>query len=54
MTMTRKQNNNNNWKTEHQAVTLGIVNCRCRGDSCGTTRIKSCCNLIGKCLEIGN
>ena len=39
---------------EHQAVTRGIVNCRCSAYSSGTARIKSSCNLIGKCFEIGN
>ena len=34
--------------------TRGIVNCRCSGYSSGTARIKSSCNLIGKCFEIGN
>jgi len=57
ITMTRKLNKDNglqDWKTEHQAVTSGIVNCRCSGYSSGTARIKSSCNLIGKCFEIGN
>jgi len=57
MTKIRKLNNDNglqDWKTEHQAVTRGIVNCRCSGYSSGTARIKSSCNLIGKCFEIGN
>jgi len=57
MTMTRKLNNDDglqNWKTEHQAVTRGIVNCRLSVYSSGTARIKSSCNLIGKCFEFGN
>jgi len=37
-----------------QLPTRGIVNCRCSGYSSGTARIKSSCNLIGKCFEIGN
>ena len=37
-----------------QLVTSGIVNCRYSGYSSGTARIKSSCNLIGKCYEIGN
>ena len=55
--MIRKLNNDNglqDWKTEHQAVTSGIVNCRCSAYSSGTARIKSSCNLTGKCFEIGN
>jgi len=35
-------------------LTRGIVNCRCSAYSSGTARIKSSCNLIGKCFEIGN
>ncbi len=48
--MIDKQTENN----EHQPLISGIVNCRCSGYSSGTTRIKSSCNLIGKCFEIGN
>ena len=57
MTMTRKLNKDNglqDWKTEHQAVTSGIVNCRCLAYSSGTARIKSSFNLIRKYFEIGN
>jgi len=57
MTMNRKVNNDNglqDWKTEHQAVTRGIVNCRFSAYSIVTTRIKSSCNLTGKCFVIGN
>ena len=43
------------WRsTEGQLVTRGIVNCRFSGYSSGTACIKSSCNLIGKCYEIGN
>ena len=41
-------------RKKHQPVTRGIVNCRCSGFSSGTARIKSSCNLIGKCFGIGN
>ena len=44
----RLENNNG------QRTTRGIVNCRCSRYSSGTARIKSSCNLIGKCFEIGN
>ena len=37
-----------------QPLTCGIVNCRCSGYSSGTARIKSSCNLIGKCFEMPN
>ncbi|MBK6347082.1 MAG: hypothetical protein IPF68_14350 [Bacteroidales bacterium] len=37
-----------------QHSTRGIVNCRCSAYSSGTVRIKSSCNLTGKCFEIGN
>jgi len=36
------------------STTRGIVNCRCSAYSSDTARIKSSCNLIGKCFEIGN
>ena len=39
---------------EHQLPTRGIVNCRCSGYSSGTARIKSSCNLTGKCFEMPN
>ena len=57
MTMNRKMNNDNglqDWKTEHQAVTRGIVNCRFSGYLNSTARVKSSCNLISKSFEIGN
>ncbi len=41
-------------KKEGQLVTCGIVNCRCSTYSSGIARIKSSCNLIRKCFEIGN
>lgn len=31
----------------------GIVNCRCSAYSSGTARIKSSCNVTGKCFGIG-
>jgi len=40
--------------TKTLCITRGIVNCRCSVYSSGTARIKSSCNLIGKCFEIGN
>jgi hypothetical protein len=55
--MTRKLNIDNDlqdWKTEHQAVTSGMFYCR---DSTGfsvSASNKLLCNLIGKCFEIGN
>ena len=39
---------------EGQLVTRGIVNCRCSAGFSVSARIKSSCNLIGKCFEIGN
>ncbi|MDD3915266.1 MAG: hypothetical protein PHF76_11560 [Bacteroidales bacterium] len=41
-------------KKEGQLVTRGIVNCRCSAYSSVSARIKSSCNLIVKCFEIGN
>jgi hypothetical protein len=41
-------------KIKAERTTRGIVNCRCSGYSSGTARIKSSCNLTGKCFEIGN
>lgn len=43
-----------NIENNRQLPTRGIVNCRCSAYSSGTARIKSSCNLIGKCFEIGN
>jgi hypothetical protein len=54
--MVKAENKDKNFieLTERQLPTCGIVNCRCSGYSSGTARIKSSCNLIGKCFEIGN
>ena len=41
-------------KINTERLTRGIVNCRCSAYSSGTARIKSSCNMIGKCFEIGN
>jgi len=57
MTMTRKLNNDNglqNWKTEHQAVTACIKHLAVSGLSNLSARIKSSCNLTGKCFEMPN
>jgi hypothetical protein len=37
-----------------ERLTRGIVNCRCSAYLSGIARIKSSCNLTGKCFEIGN
>lgn len=39
---------------KHERTTSGIVNCRDSVNLSGITHIKSSCNLIGKCFEIGN
>jgi len=50
----KKEMGNRKQTKKHEALTRGIVNCRCSAYSSGTARIKSCCNLIGKSFEIGN
>jgi len=54
MTMTRKLNNNNDLKTEHQAVTGGIFYCRVSAGFIVSASNKLSCNLTGQCFEIGN
>ena len=39
---------------KHETLTRGMDNCRRNAYSSVEARIKNSCDLIGKCLEIGN